>query len=156
MQNSVYTEKQSFWTWWLMLLFGIIWTLQLQPIYENNWKIDHSSYVGLGILLAVLLFFLIVRLKTKIDNTGITIRFFPFVRKKTWLWEDIREIYIKEYSIADYGGWGYRVGKNGTAYNTKGRYGLQLLLKNGSRVMIGTQNQEQVQYVIDSFRKTKS
>jgi len=156
MKNSVYTEKQSFWTWWLILLFGIIWTVQIQPIYESNWKIDNSSYVGLGILLIVLLFFLVVRLHTKIDEKGISIRFFPFVRKKTWLWNDIGDMYIQEYSIGDYGGWGYRVGKNGTAYNTKGKYGLQLLLKNGSRVMIGTQNQDEVQRVIDAFRKSKS
>jgi len=95
-------------------------------------------------------------LHTKIDEKGISIKFFPFVRKKTWLWEDIDDLYIKEYSITDYGGWGYRVGKNGTAYNTKGKYGLQLLLNNGARVMIGTQNHEELQRIIETFRKTKS
>lgn len=156
MRNSVYTEKQSFWTWWLILLFVIIWMMQLQSIYVSNWKIDNSSYVELGILLCVFLFLAFVRLHTKIDEKGISIKFFPFVRKKTWLWEDIDDLYIKEYSITDYGGWGYRVGKNGTAYNTKGKYGLQLLLKNGARVMIGTQNHKELQRIIETFRKTKS
>ena len=156
MRNSVYTEKQSFWTWWLILLFVIIWTVQIQSIYVNNWKLDNSSYVELGILLCVFLFLVFVRLHTDIGERGISIKFFPFVRKKTWLWEDIDDLYIKEYSITDYGGWGYRVGKNGTAYNTKGKYGLQLLLNNGARVMIGTQNHEELQRIIETFRKTKS
>jgi hypothetical protein len=156
MRNSVYTEKQSFWTWWLILLFVLVWMKKLQSIYVSNWKIDNSSYVELGILLCVFLFLAFVRLHTKIDEKGISIKFFPFVRKKTWLWEDIDDLYIKEYSITDYGGWGYRVGKNGTAYNTKGKYGLQLLLKNGARLMIGTQNHEELQHIIETFRKTKS
>jgi len=156
MRNSVYTEKQSFWTWWLILLFVLVWMKKLQSIYVSNWKIDNSSYVELGILLCVFLFLAFVRLHTKIDEKGISIKFFPFVRKKTWLWEDIDDLYIKEYSITDYGGWGYRVGKNGTAYNTKGKYGLQLLLNNGARVMIGTQNHEELQRIIETFRKTKS
>ena len=138
------------------MLFVIIWTVQIQSIYVNNWKIDNSSYVELGILLCVFLFLVFVRLHTDIGERGISIKFFPFVRNKTWLWEDIDDLYIKEYSIADYGGWGYRVGKNGTAYNTKGKYGLQLLLNNGARVMIGTQNHEELQRIIETFRKTKS
>src|SRR5690606_41329066 len=74
MRNSVYTEKQSFWTWWLILLFVIIWMMQLQSIYVSNWKIDNSNYVELGILLCVFLFLAFVRLHTKIDEKGISIR----------------------------------------------------------------------------------
>lgn len=153
MRNKMYKEKQSFWTWWLLILFAVILYLQLSPLYANNWSIDRSGYIGLGILLAVIILFLVVRLHTVIDQDGVSIRFLPFVRRKSWLWGDIAEIYIKTYSIADYGGWGYRVGKNGTAYNTKGKYGLQLVLKNGARIMIGTQNPEEVKSVVDSIRK---
>lgn len=156
MKNSVFIEKQSFWTWWLILVFIIIWSILLKDIYHNKWVIDNSSYVGIGILFPVLLFLLVVRLNTQIDEKGISIRFLPFVRNKTWLWEEISEVYITEYSIADYGGWGYRIGKNGIAYNTKGKYGLQLLLKNNSRILIGTQKPEQIQEIIDTYNKSKS
>lgn len=156
MKNSVFIEKQSFWTRWLILVLVIIWSILLKDIYQNNWVIDNSSYVGIGILFPVLLFFLVVRLNTQIDEKGISIRFLPFVRNKAWLWEEISEMYITEYSIADYGGWGYRIGKNGIAYNTKGKYGLQLLLKNKSRIMIGTQKPEQIREIIDTNNKSKS
>lgn len=156
MKNSVFIEKQSFWTWWLILVFIILWSILLKDIYQNKWVIDNSSYVGIGILFPVLLFLLVVRLNTQIDEKGISIRFLPFVRNKTWMWEEISEVYITEYSIADYGGWGYRIGKNGIAYNTKGKYGLQLLLKNNSRILIGTQKPEQIQEIIDTYNKSKS
>ena len=104
MKNSVFIEKQSFWTWWLILVFIILWSILLKDIYQNKWVIDNSSYVGIGILFPVLLFLLVVRLNTQIDEKGISIRFLPFVRNKTWLWEEISEVYITEYSIADYGG----------------------------------------------------
>jgi hypothetical protein len=152
----MYKERQSFWTWWLIVLFVVIMYVQVQPIYESNWNVDDPDYIGLAILFAVLIFFILVRLNTTINEQGICIRFIPFVRKKTWLWEQIEDVYIKEYAISDYGGWGYRIGKNGVAYNTKGKYGLQLLLKDGSKVMIGTQNQEEVQHVVDTFKKSKS
>src|SRR5690606_39514079 len=48
--------------------------MQLQSIYVSNWKIDNSNYVELGILLCVFLFLAFVRLHTKIDEKGISIR----------------------------------------------------------------------------------
>ena len=100
----------------------------------------------------VLLLFICVRLSTTIDEHGITIRFFPFVWKKTWQWEQIGEVYVTEYSIADYGGWGYRVSKKGKAYNTKGKHGLQLILKNGARIMVGTQNPNEIKQVVEAYK----
>jgi len=156
MKNRVYTEKQSFWNWWLIALFVIIIGIQLKDLNVNNWKASTSDYIGFGILFAVLLLFLTMRLHTKIDAQGINIRFLPFIRNKTWLWEQIEDLYVKEYSILDYGGWGYRVSKKGIAYNTKGKFGLQLILKNGSRIMVGTQHPHELQLVVNNYRKSKS
>lgn len=156
MKNSIYTEKQSFWNWWLIALFVVIIGIQLQDLHANNWNVSISDFIGLGIISAVLLLFLVVRLHTKIDNQGISIRFLPFVRKRTWMWEQIEDVYIKEYSILDYGGWGYRISKNGIAYNTKGKFGMQLILKNSSRIMVGTQHPEDLKPIIDNYRDANS
>ncbi|NGM72744.1 hypothetical protein [Sphingobacterium sp. SGL-16] len=153
MKNSIYTEKQSFWTWWLGVLFGVVLYMQLEPIFSGEKNLDSSTIIALGIVGTVLLLMLLLRLRTTIDDHGITIRFFPFVRKKTWEWEQISEVFVTEYSIADYGGWGYRVSSKGKAYNTKGKYGLQLILKNGARIMVGTQNPEVVKQVIEDLKK---
>ncbi|MGN0002425.1 MAG: hypothetical protein ACI35V_03225 [Sphingobacterium composti] len=154
MKSKVYTENQNFWNWWLIALFVIIIGIQLKELSANNWTVTISDFIGFGILFAVLVLFLLMRLHTTVDFQGISIRFLPFVRNKTWLWEQIEDLYIKEYSFLDYGGWGYRVSRNGIAYNTKGKFGMQLILKNGSRIMIGTQHPEELQQIIDDYRNS--
>lgn len=152
MKNRVYSEKQNFWTWWLVTLFVGLFAWLLYPILLTDKTFASSDWVGLGVLVLVLMLFF-VKLHTRIDTEGITIRFFPFVIKRTWTWDMIDRVYIKKYFIVDYGGWGYRVGKNGIAYNTKGNFGLQLILKNGARIMIGTQRPEEVNNIVDTYKK---
>ena len=152
MNKDVYTEKQNFFTWWLIALVILICIFQVIPFFQGNQQLNTSNYVAIAILFVVIFAFALIRLHTSINNLGITIRFFPFVRCKTWRWEEISDIYIREYTLTDFGGWGYRVGKNGLAYNTKGKYGLQLVLRNGARIMIGTQNPNEVQEIINKFK----
>jgi hypothetical protein len=59
----------------------------------------------------------------------------------------VASIEVRKYSpIKEYGGWGFRYGfKNGKAYNISGNMGLQLILKNGDRILIGTQKPEELE-----------
>ena len=41
--------------------------------------------------------------------------------------------------IADYGGWGIKWGRGGIALNARGNRGVQLTLRDGRRVLIGSQ-----------------
>lgn len=155
MRNKNYNESQSFWTWWLIALFVILFFSQIFPIGAAKGEIENSTLVGVGLLLVIFILFFFMRLHTQIDENGITIQFLPFVRRKTWNWDSIDHVFIKEYSILDYGGWGYRIGKSGTAYNTKGKYGVQLILKNGAKIMIGTQQPEAIMEVIKEYSNIK-
>ena len=84
------------------------------------------------LILTALLFS--TRLRSRIDAQGIHVRFAPFIiREKTWGWEDLEEVYVRRYSLWDYGGWGYRFSGAGTAYTTKGKYGIQMVLKKGNK-----------------------
>ena len=67
-------------------------------------------------------------------------RFFPFhFREKHFAWEDISKAYVRRYSpLWEYGGWGIKYGFQGKAYNVSGNEGIQLELKSGKRVLIGT------------------
>lgn len=90
---------------------------------------DFSIGIGIGLLLTVVFF--LMRLRTRIDDKGVHVRFFPFLwKEKTWRWEDIGDVYLKKYSPWEYGGWGYRFGKGGTtAFTTKGYYGIHFVVK---------------------------
>ena len=55
-------------------------------------------------------------------------------------WAELEEIYVREYSpISEFGGWGWRFGMGGKAYNISGDQGIQLVFKNGKKLLIGTQ-----------------
>lgn len=62
---------------------------------------------------------------------------------------------MRTYTFADFGGWGYRLGKWGKAYSTKGEHGVQLIMKDGSQLMIGTQKPEEVQKIINQYKPYK-
>jgi hypothetical protein len=63
--------------------------------------------------------------------------------------------FIKETKIIEYGGWGIRktFSGKGTAYNVKGKNGLQLVFKNGDRLLIGTQKAEELKETLLTLGK---
>jgi hypothetical protein len=98
----------------------------------------------------------IFRLRTTIDERGIHYRFLPFHKTtKTISWKDLEDCEVRKYSpLSEYGGWGYKLhfGGNG-ALNVKGNMGIQLKLKSGKQLLIGTQKPEEAQLVINRYYK---
>ena len=103
---------------------------------------------SLPLLLAGL--FALMYLETKVDESGIFIRFFPFLNKH-WTWAEIQSYELISYSpIGDFGGWGIRMSGRTTAYTVGGNHGLELKLNNGKRVVIGTQRPEALQEFLEN------
>ncbi|MBK7477116.1 MAG: hypothetical protein IPI11_14350 [Haliscomenobacter sp.] len=94
-------------------------------------------------------FLLSIKLATSITREGILIRFSPFV-KRFIPWEEVEKAYVRTYRpILEYGGWGIRFGAGGSrAYNISGNQGLQLVLKNGKKILVGTQKTESLALVL--------
>ncbi|WNJ19994.1 hypothetical protein [Pontibacter sp. G13] len=108
-----------------------------------------------GILALVALFLSVISLRTEISKEGIAVQFFPFhlLKVKEYSWEDIELAEVIEYKpIAEYGGWGYRVGSNGLAYSVSGNKGLQLSFKNGRKLLIGTRNPVELAEAIEHLK----
>nr|MBP6978828.1 hypothetical protein [Lentimicrobiaceae bacterium] len=57
-------------------------------------------------------------------------------------------------TIGEYGGWGYRMGgkKAGVAYNISGNMGLQLELKNGKKILLGTKKPVEMEEALKKAR----
>ncbi len=145
MKNKIYRETQSFITWWLLSLLLVLISVEAFDSYSyykehGTWNFSVGIYIILGVAIAISF----MRLHTIIDNEGVEITFIPFAYKKKWKWDEIGQSYVRTYGLMDFGGWGYRISGEGKAYNTKGKYGVQLVLKNGSRIMIGTQHPEEI------------
>lgn len=82
-----------------------------------------------------------IRMETRVGPGGVHLRHFPFHRQfLRWPFEEIRSAHARTYRpLAEYGGWGIRIGSKGWAYNVKGVRGVQLELSSGQRVLIGSQ-----------------
>lgn len=106
-------------------------------------------------LLLLLLFLRSIKLRTRVTDTGIYYRFYPFQFKETVIeWHELKDAYIREYnSFYEYGGWGIRYGtaKTGRAINTSASSsrGLQLKFNDGRLLLIGTARPDEMKIIID-------
>lgn len=105
----------------------------------------------LGIVIFVLIsIFLNVKLVTQVRTDGIYVRYAPFQPSFSFYpWQSIDEIYIREYNaLLEYGGWGVRVSPLGIAYIASGNTGVQIVMKDKSKILIGTNQVEEMKMVL--------
>ena len=80
-----------------------------------------------------------MRLITEVRPGLLWVRLSPF-RGMRIATKEIASAFVREYSpIREYGGWGVRVSRSGRAYNAYGDRGVQLVLQDGSKVLVGSQ-----------------
>jgi hypothetical protein len=160
---KVFIEEQRFTQLWLIIL--IIFS-SLVPIgvviseYQkdkNSFSLEMVLLIGLVILLPLGIIFLF-KLSTRIDEQGIYYQFFPFhFSLKKIGWNEISKAYVRTYDpIGEYGGWGLKDGilfsKKGKAINVSGDIGIQLELKNGKKLLIGTQKESEAKSVLETYQ----
>ena len=162
--NYLFKENQYFRQWWLWIIFLMVFSVFLIGIYQQKIRgvpFGDKPMSDSGLILATLLYALVMLvfyrmgITTLIDEKGIYIRFFPFhLKYKFFEWNEIEKAYIRTYQpIREYGGWGLKGGSMGLAYNVSGDKGLQLELKNGKKILIGTQQPEALQKILLQINK---
>ena len=166
MNTIEFNEVQRFKTWWAWtavtgLNLLIIYSIVQQVIFGKPFGSKPASDLILLLIelgpLALMIFLVSIKLKTRIDENGIHYRFVPFQLKTTHIqWNELRDAYMREYnSFYEYGGWGIRVGsaKSGKAINTSasGRIGLQLKFKDNKLLLIGTRRPDEIRTIIDAM-----
>lgn len=159
-EEVLFKEEQKFGSSGLYAAMGVIYMIPIsiysyamyqQFILGIPWGDKPMSDNGLILTFVLVIFVLIVasallfgsQLSTLVNYNQIKVTFKPFINKPIiYNKEDIRSYEIREYKpIREYGGWGIKQGKKsvGKAYNVRGNIGLQLVLSNGKKVLIGTQ-----------------
>lgn len=154
--TTLFKEDQRFTQWWLWLILipigilpvvGIVQQLILGEEFGDNPMSDFGLILFAVFVFALLGLFLMMRLKTEIDQNEIRLSFFPFV-KKSIKWTEIKKAEVVNYGFV--GGWGIRLSfKYGTVYNIKGNKGLAIELRNGKRFVIGTQREEELRKIVE-------
>lgn len=160
----IFNETQVFDQWWLQLMnlamVGFLvyshytWHILAENVGNVAADDRQGQIISSLVLIGVLLLFYVIRLKTHIDEKGITYRFVPFHRKPITIpWRDIKSCEVRKYSpLKEYGGWGLKYGlKGGKAVNVKGNMGIQLLLHSGKKILIGTQKPKAAKQTIRRY-----
>ncbi len=103
-----------------------------------------------GIILPGLFFFL--KLDVTVRRDSINIRYFPILKRR-YAARDIKQSFAREYRpLVEYGGWGIRWSPvSGWAYNTGGNLGVQLLLADGRKLLIGSQKPAELAAAIETM-----
>lgn len=133
---------------------GLISTITILTQDPRQWA-SLPVVVICGILVPVGIGFLIwvARLETEVRQDGLYIRYVPFHRRfKRFGVEDLSEYHARTYRpVLEYGGWGIRCGWKGRAYNVSGNRGVQLVFRDGRRMLIGSSRPSELEEAIHSI-----
>ena len=150
-----YEETQRIDTIWPLSIMALVSVINY-IIYFHLEHVDISFFYGSMISTAFvsgLLFFM--RLHTKINEKTIDYKLFPLHLKwQTILWSDVEKSEIRTFKpIREYGGWGIRNSFfAGKAYIINGNTGLQLYMKTGKKILIGTKQEDKLQTFIKTLK----
>jgi hypothetical protein len=150
--SMLFREVQRYtnWIFWVVVV-GVTmlsWTIFIQQIVLHRPMGSKGSPAWLAIIqlvvfgLGIPAFGAAVRLITEVTPDTLRVRLVPLRARQIPL-DTIASAFPREYSpMREYGGWGVRTSAEGRAYNASGNKGVQLVLKDGSRILIGSQKPE--------------
>jgi len=158
MENEIlFKETQKFRQWWFwfiligingLFLYGVFKQVVGGHQFGDKPMSNTDLLITSGLVLLLTILFINFRLDTQIKKDGIYVRFFPFhLAFKHYTWDKISKSFVRQYSpIAEYGGWGLRLGifGNGKALNVSGNKGLQLEFLDNKKLLIGTQKPDEI------------
>jgi hypothetical protein len=128
-------------------------------IKENTTDALLAVLVIVVVIIGIIWLFTTSKLYVTLDGQYIYYRYPPYIRKERKLGKtDIKEMYVRQYKpIWEYGGYGYRYRFGaGTALNVSGNKGLQLILSNGKKLLLGTQKPQELEKAIRTVKENWS
>ena len=148
-------EVQRIRHWWIWVVVGLVvalawWSFVLQivlgrPFGSNPapdwlvWAITALCGVGVPVLFAVM------RLETTVDASGLRLHFVPFRDRRIGALEILTHEVVRYRPVREWGGWGIRYGfRRGWAYTAYGERGVQLVLADRKRLLVGSQRPEEL------------
>ena len=159
-----YHEVQRFsslgWIWLVILpIAGYIWYSAYQQLIVGQPVGTRPApdlmliiyWLAFGI--AMPLFFLWGGMRTEVRTDGLYIEALPLAFCSQHIaYSEIQTYEACHYRpLLDFGGWGIRFGRGGKAYTVSGNQGVQLVFKNGRRLLIGSQHPDQLVNAMDQY-----
>lgn len=168
----MFHEQQQFRQRWLWLLFALVsiplvgllgftaWQQIVVGRPMGNRPLSDAALLAIfvGVVLlhgGVIALFWFARLDVTVTETELLIRFFPFhLTARHIPLSEIVDARKRHYSaLGEYGGWGIRLGFSGWAYNVSGDEGVQLVLRDGRRILVGSQRSDELEEALRTAAK---
>ncbi len=161
--STVYHEEQRFRQWWLWVLVAGLtalgwWSFAQQILLGRPFGGNPAPDWGVWLLWLVIgvglpLFFARLELVLEVTSRELLIRYRPLSKRVLRL-DEIERLEVRSYSpIGEYGGWGIKGwSRKKVAYNVSGHRGVDLTLRDGRRVMLGSQRAEELAETIERQR----
>ncbi|NDJ75190.1 MAG: hypothetical protein GYB65_02935, partial [Chloroflexi bacterium] len=138
-----YREVQRLRQWWIYAIVFAptvpLWWAVYDQVIQGNPFGDNPApdwfvvlfWLIFGIVLPVGVFFVSLVVETRDDY--VLVRYVPFFQRKLAYRDIVSAEAITFKPLQNYGGWGIRLGRGGTAYTVSGKQGVELTLRNGKR-----------------------
>jgi len=157
-----YKETQHIRIWWMWaslaamnILFVYIFIQQviLHKPFGRTPLPDSTIVLLLVIGLGLLAFCSLISFKMRIDDVGIHYKYLPFYVKYTTItWYNVSDAYVRDYNpLYEYGGWGIKGSAKNKSLSVSGKTGLQLVLRDGKRLMLGTRHPVEVKAIAQYY-----
>jgi hypothetical protein len=151
----LWREVQHFRQWWIwtgvLSVAVFMWVgFVTQIIIGHRYGSKPAPDVILIVFTALFgvgfpVFFFMLRLVTEVYADHLRVGLAPFRRRAIRLRDIASAEAVTYHPLADYGGWGVRwAGSRGMAYNVSGNRGVQLVLADGRRILVGSQRAEEL------------
>ena len=148
----VYREEQYFdWRIYMTIALGEMLT-GLGLSRGRVWSLEFGLGLTLGLVLLMVVIIFLLHMTTEVTPSDLRIWFgwIPTYRRFVPI-ETVRSVEVVTYRpIADYGFWGIRWGRDGErALIARGNRGVRIELKDGRKLLIGSQQPELLAAAID-------
>ena len=157
-EQILFEEKQRLpkWLFWVTAAASVITAMVVCFVFKIQENTPVAAVIAvMFVLLSTPVFLWIFTLDTQVRQDGLYFKIYLMMpRYKKIGFDEIQECCAREYKpISEYGGWGIKWGKSGKAYNMSGKEGVQLVLQDGKRILIGSQKADELAEAIESAKQ---
>ncbi len=161
MADQVFKEVQSYRGTWIIYFILLVELPTIILLLTFYFHADDKAEMGIaltvvgGTLALIFVFIFNLRLETRIDQNGVSIKYFPFIRSwRKFPKTSIKTITVINYSpITDYGGWGLKGNKTTKAYSIIGDQGLLFDVGEKKKIMIGTMKAKELEEFLTNWKE---
>jgi len=164
-RESWFHETQGLRTWHVRIVLALppgalVFMSVRQMVFHRPWghpPMSNGDLLFLTVLLlAVYVRLITVRLVTDVRSGALTVGLRGLWRRRRIPLGEIRTAAAVEYDpVGEYGGYGIRSGPRGAAYIASGRRAVQLELRDGQKLLVGSQRPEELAATILQRKRQK-